>query len=348
MRYYFLPILAGLLLLAGCRPKAADGIIRLSPKTHVFLLDSLEAADAIIRDAEEGYFENVQPLDMAIQMGQPLQNGRPGEGLQEEYRAFLRADVAGFSPEEQALLREVFHRAFGLCRRLNPGIFPDTVRLAKTRARHYGPGVYYTREDCIIIPENELMPDNADVLTEVMLHEVFHIYSRYHPQQREALYRIIGFERLPLPLALPDSLQQRLLLNPDGIDFQYGITFDGPDGQPVQAVGLIRSAFPDYHHSRPRYFEYIDFQLYPVVRRDSAFEVLVRNGSESPLPPVDSLSGFFRLIGDNTSYIIHPDEILADNFVLLVMMDTGEGAYGSGQYAVRGREILEGIGNILR
>lgn len=348
MHNRFLLILAGLLLLAGCRPKAEDGIIRLAPETHVILLDSLEAADAIIRDAEEGYFEKVQPLDMAIQMGLPLRDGAPREDLPEDYRAFLRADVAGFSPEEQALLREVFHRAFGLCRRLNPDIFPDTVRLVKTRARHYGPGVYYTREDCIIIPENELMPDNADVLTQVMLHEVFHIYSRYHPQEREALYRIIGFERLPLPLALPDSLQQRLLLNPDGIDFQYGITFDGPDGQPVQAVGLIRSAFPDYHHSRPRYFEYIDFQLYPVVRRDSAFEVLVRNGSESPLPPVDSLPGFFRLIGDNTSYIIHPDEILADNFVLLVMMDTGEGAYGSGQYAVRGREILEGIGNILR
>ncbi|MCB9299249.1 MAG: hypothetical protein H6566_01300 [Lewinellaceae bacterium] len=348
MRDPLLLILAGLLLMAGCRPKAEDGKIRLSPKSHVILLDSLEAADAIIRDAEEGYFEKVQPLDMSIQMGQPLPNGRPREGLLEDYRAFLRTDVAGFSQEEQALVRKAFQGAWRLCRKFNPKIFPDTIRLIKTKGRHYGPSVYYTREHCIIIPENELVPGNEEMLSQVMLHELFHIYSRYHPQQREALYRIIGFERLSLPLHLTDSLQQRLLLNPDGIDWNYAIAFDGPNGQVIQAVPLIRSALPAYHYSRPHYFEYLDFQLYPIVRRDGLFEVLAQNGSESPLPPVDSLPGFFRLIGDNTGYIIHPDEILADNFVLLVMMDTGEGAYGSGQYSVRGREILERIGNILR
>ncbi|MCB9273954.1 MAG: hypothetical protein H6564_07925 [Lewinellaceae bacterium] len=345
---YLLVILACLLALAGCKPATESEKIRLSAHQHVFLLDSLQAAGAISQDGKEGYFEKVQPLDMAIQMKQPLAEGKTREAMLEDYRAFLRADVAGFSPEEEALLRQVFQQAFRLCRGFSSALFPDTIRLIKTRMRHYGPGVYYTRERCIIIPANELQADNAEALTGVMLHELFHIYSRYHPEQREALYRLIGFERLARPLHLPDSLQQRLLLNPDGIDYRYGIAFDGPGGRAIQAVGLISAAFPEYSPSHAQYFEYLDFQLYPITRSDSAYAVQVINASQSPLPPVDSLPGFFRRIGDNTSYIIHPDEILAENFVFMIMMAAGDPNVEAEQYSARGRELLSGMERILR
>lgn len=31
------------------------------------------------------------------------------------------------------------------------------------------------------------------------------------------------------------------------------------------------------------------------------------------------ISGFFEQVGRNTNYIIHPEEILAENFALLIM-----------------------------
>ena len=34
---------------------------------------------------------------------------------------------------------------------------------------------------------------------------------------------------------------------------------------------------------------------------------------------VEEIDGFFEQIGKNSNYIIHPEEILADNFSLLVM-----------------------------
>jgi hypothetical protein len=34
---------------------------------------------------------------------------------------------------------------------------------------------------------------------------------------------------------------------------------------------------------------------------------------------VSNVSGFFEQIGKNTKYIIHPEEILADNFALLFL-----------------------------
>jgi hypothetical protein len=33
----------------------------------------------------------------------------------------------------------------------------------------------------------------------------------------------------------------------------------------------------------------------------------------------DSAGGFFDQVGRNTRYLIHPEEILADNFVLVVL-----------------------------
>ena len=47
---------------------------------------------------------------------------------------------------------------------------------------------------------------------------------------------------------------------------------------------------------------------------------------------------FLKKIGENTNYIIHPDEILADNFVRLIMNDRG----------VATPRILEEMRKVLR
>ena len=36
------------------------------------------------------------------------------------------------------------------------------------------------------------------------------------------------------------------------------------------------------------------------------------------------VNNFFEQIGRNTNYIIHPDEVLADNFIFLTMWRAGE------------------------
>ena len=52
----------------------------------------------------------------------------------------------------------------------------------------------------------------------------------------------------------------------------------------------------------------------------SCFGPVLRQGEpvviDAPKEPA-----FFEKVGKNTNYIIHPDEILADNFVRLIMED---------------------------
>ena len=49
------------------------------------------------------------------------------------------------------------------------------------------------------------------------------------------------------------------------------------------------------------------------------------------------MSGFLEQVGRNTQYLIHPDEILADNFALLVM----------GEQNVQSPEILQKVKTVL-
>ena len=44
-------------------------------------------------------------------------------------------------------------------------------------------------------------------------------------------------------------------------------------------------------------------------------------GSQPRLVEVKQVTGFYEQVGRNTQYIIHPEEILADNFADLVLQD---------------------------
>jgi hypothetical protein len=50
------------------------------------------------------------------------------------------------------------------------------------------------------------------------------------------------------------------------------------------------------------------------------------------------VSGFYEQVGENTGYIIHPEEILADNFALLMMRDQ----------ELKSPQITQRIGALLR
>ena len=62
------------------------------------------------------------------------------------------------------------------------------------------------------------------------------------------------------------------------------------------------------------------FRLLVVERRGDRWQPVLVNGEPVVINPRQEQE-FLDKIGKNTNYIIHPDEILADNFVRLVMED---------------------------
>ena len=70
---------------------------------------------------------------------------------------------------------------------------------------------------------------------------------------------------------------------------------------------------------RGELFQYLQFRLLLVERDREPNSVRVRyDGEEPELVNLGRVTGFFEQVGRNTEYVIHPEEILADNFSLLV------------------------------
>lgn len=283
-------------------------------RTYTQLLTAAEARQAVIRDTMEGFFDKIVPLEMSIQTRKPLYSVPKTDALL-QYQQFIQADVVDFTKTEADLVNAQMQKALSLCYKINPTLpLPDTIRLIKTQGNYYGKTVYYTRENCIVIPAPQIVESHAEQLMGVLIHEIFHIYSRYNPQKRNELYKLIGFEPIDT-LVLSDFLQNRVFYNPDGVDMRYCITLQDSAGRTIQAIPAIYSRFADLQPANLnlQFFDYLAFQLFEVQQRDSVWVVV---NSDIGYDLVD-VHGFWEQIGRNTTYTIHPEEVIADNFKLL-------------------------------
>ncbi len=341
-------LLCVVLFAAACTAQTPIQEIRVSDKKIVLLLDSTAAAQAITTDHYDHYFDLVTVSEMSIQMKKPLKGGETRAEWLPAYREFLKSDVSSFDYAESKFVAEIIIKAFSTAEGVAPGIFPDTLKLIKTKGRHYGDGVWYTRENCIIIPANELASKKNNAFATTVFHELFHVYSRLNPAKSAQFYQLIGFTGIGLEnLRLPPTLAERVLYNPDGVDFAQKITLHKKDSTLLDAVPIIYSKHLGLQEGQNEFFGYVEFNIFPITNNgDGTWKVSVKeDGYSSPLK-LDELPDFYRQIKDNTGYIIHPDEILADNFSFL-MIQQNSPAYTQ-KFSAEGKKLLADMKGLLR
>jgi hypothetical protein len=189
-------------------------------------------------------------------------------------------------------------------------LLPDRINLVKTTGREESDAAY-TRANSIFFPQSFLRNPQI-VLDWLVCHETFHVLSRSNPQLRENLYKLIGFEKCN-EIELPPLLKHRQISNPDAPinDHFIKITVSGEEHM---AVPIIFSKADYDPEKAENFFRYLQFKLL-LVEQDNQGKVvpLDHNGSPALLDPPE-VDGFFEQVGNNTTYIIHPEEILAENF----------------------------------
>lgn len=200
-------------------------------------------------------------------------------------------------------------------RYLNPPL-PARVLLVKTTGREEE-GVAHTRANAIMLSLESLAAPDAG-LTALLAHELFHLMSRHDPAFRARAYRSIGFQLCP-EVALPESLAGLRITNPDAPRHDAFIEVAVEGGAvPVMPVLLSRNERFDAAIGQD-ISDYWILKLLVLKRSDQPgrMEALLRGG-EPVLLTIAEVSGFFERVGRNTAYIIHPEEILADNFALML------------------------------
>ena len=330
----------------GCKSNkkevAKDVVI--SSDTGLKFLSKVESEAKIVVDRTDGFFDFLSIADMSIQMKKSDMPESGGES-KELYQAMLKDEMSEFKPEEKAFMQEVFISAKKAIDKLNPKLYPDNIELIKTKTNHFGPSVYYTREDAIILPDNIFEAPSVKTQMPIMLHEIFHILSRYNDDFRDKMYALIGFEKFEEDLVLPKYIQDRLLSNPDGMRKDYAINLKNDKGEVQRALPLILTKKERYDESMPTFFAYLNFDLFPLIKiTENQVTLGINQKGESSLS-FGHNADFFELIKDNTQYIIHPDEILADNFMMAII------AYRDNDYSgfsEDGKKLLLDVIEILK
>jgi hypothetical protein len=75
-----------------------------------------------------------------------------------------------------------------------------------------------------------------------------------------------------------------------------------------------------------------------AAQEGSAAVKAIYDGQTPRLVPMSEVDGFYEQVGWNTGYILHPEEILADNFALLMLRERN----------VRSPEVIQKLEGILK
>lgn len=318
------------LLCAGC-----EGEPPTSPVVR--FLDRSAAAEALLTDDSDRFFEQITTLDIALQLhSTDTSAGR--SAMLEAYRASLRSTAQDLRPSEQRRLDKLFAELFVLWEKLFPQQARPEVCVAKIDGRHFGRSVYFTRGNCIFVPAWQLQ-HNTDVrLRRVLAHELAHVYGEAHPDFREAAYRLFGFEPIRARVwQKPPLLWQRGLTNPDAARPGYGIMVRDSSGRALLATPCIFSKVPAYAPGPKTYLDHLELRFFEVALRADTATLL-----DTPRPgyPPEALRGLYEQLGRNTDYIIHPEELLAENMAMLLLGEKGKDP--------KGAQLLEQLRGLCR
>jgi hypothetical protein len=233
----------------------------------------------------------------------------------DDWKRFAASHVREWEAEETKAVSESLARLSEPLAELRLPL-PPQVLLVRTSGEEEA-NAAYTRGTAIILP-TKVMSYGPNQLDRLLAHELFHVLSRHDGAFRSRLYRIVGFS-LCDPIEFPPSLAPRRITNPDAPLVDCTIELKNAEGQAVTAAPILYASSKEYDSKGKRtMFSYLTFRLLVVEQSGGRWQPRLVQGEPVVIDPKKEPS-FQEQIGKNTNYIIHPDEILADNFVHLVM-----------------------------
>lgn len=267
---------------------------------------SEEKAREILTTHDE-FVKNMSPVDRQLR----LQANRPVD--LEEYLKFVEEQATEFRAPEIAEITAILASLRPQLRTYQ-GSWPDTVTFVRTTGREENKAPH-CRGNAIILPASRL--GSPEPLRQIIVHELFHILSRQPDAPRKELYSIVGFDQTS-PIPLPQDLLHRKITNPDAPTIDCVLTVGAP-GKETHFAPVLTSKQANYETlENTSLFKELVFQLMPVTRTDDRWRPADETAGRR-MWNANEVPELLTKAGRNTTYIIHPEEILADNFAHLVL-----------------------------
>lgn len=255
-----------------------------------------------------------------------------------DYLTFLKTQVRPWTTTDIADLKQVFTSIAAKFKGLTFNL-PDQVYLVKTSGVEEAFSAYTRRHDVIVMPEDflapmergggtALHPSAGMIKTEnIYIHEFFHLFSKNNPGIRHKLYADIHYRQCKKPVTLPDvpwngrPMPTMKLTNPDTPTLNVAIDLVPPGGgEPTPYLPVLLANAP---YESGLFFNDMDWVFLAIeevapadwrVRLDKKGQPHILKGNDKKVK-----AQYMKKIGRNiTSELFHPDEVLAQNFVLAI------------------------------
>ncbi len=284
--------------------------VELQIGTRIVFMDVNEAKKILATRDE--YIQSLTPYDRSLRL-------KTDKAVsEEEFLKYISEQAMEWSSYDKTRLKRIIESIAKKIKRLELNL-PPTILLVKTTGKDEG-GAGYCRRYAIILPQNMIAQQNimfqgGDYLEDILIHELFHIYMTHNPTLEEKFYGIINFKKCD-PIELPENLRKIEVTNPDVPKNEYYIELLNKDDV-INVMPVV--SVPKYDFKTGgEFFQHLKVQLLAVEKSDDKWQYKRDDNGEPVLFEIRDLPSYRKETGDNTSYVIHPEEILAENFVLLV------------------------------
>ena len=266
--------------------------------------DEATAAELLL--TEDAFTESWSQFDIDSRLGK-------ADGSKKDLFSHIKQQVRKFEREEVTLVNDVFHSINKRIVNLKLQVdLPETITLIKTTGAEEGGAGAYTRGDYIVLTEMALKLPYTE-MEKIMIHELFHLLSRKDESFRAKMYGIIGFS-IGNSVDYPEKLASLRITNPDAPQTDSYLSFE-VDGRSGDYMMILYS---DKAYEGGSFFNYLKIGFLLLTEGEKKTAKLV-DGAPVVLAMEEVAGPFFEKVGKNTQYIIHPEEIMADNFAMAVL-----------------------------
>ena len=275
-------------------------------KVSFIFADKYEGAELLVM--EDNFINNLSEFDMSARLKTSKKVSK------EEYLNFISKQTLNWNEDEKKYLNLAFSEIKELLKNYKI-LLPQQIYLLKTTGAEEGNSAYCRNQNIIVIAKDMINMDDLNDMEELLIHELFHIFSKNNLDTREKLYNSIGFYKTK-NLVFPNNLSKYKITNPDSVDNNY--YFESTINGKIEKIMPVLLSSGDYDEAKGgEFFNYLQLVFCSIEENDNSSQIKTLN-NKYRIYSIKMVPNYISLIGENTDYIIHAEEVLADNFVLLV------------------------------
>jgi len=303
-------------------PLRADASPSTQPSGVEFLAVAAAKA-AIINDSADPYFSRMEEHEMTAKTSSPI-TGDTREAKIAECKKRYQDAVLDFTDDDKAVLNFYVEKIQGPLKRDYP-VFGNTPwSFIKIKDTLEG-GMAHTRGAHVILPEGMLArfsmfksrmgEKSTPIGASILIHEQTHVLERLHPELFTPLYADTFHFVRARKIEANGWLTDRQLINPDGTvcDWIFPLIEDGRQSYILPLIAFENPNPKDLKHG----IGTIAVTMTPTA---DGFKPVLGEDGNPVVRPLREVAEYASGPGaESNNY--HPNEIIADRFAELVVMD---------------------------